>query len=396
MTIKISTFKSVLQANATFNEENKQFIESIEEGLGEKITLSPLEDYECDLKLIFIQTGGAEGIFLKNIKNLQEPFYLLTSGANNSLAASLEIMTYLKLHNKKGEIIHGSFTYISSRIKQLAQIEQAKRNLKKTRLGILGKPSDWLIASVPSYERVEEVLGVKLIDIPLDTLDSSVNEVSFLPNVSYADKNFNLEEVKKAEVVSNCLARIVYKYNLDGLTIRCFDLLTSLKRTGCLGLSKLNDSGTIGTCEGDIMAMLSMYMIKALTNKVSFQANPSLIDVKNNEMILAHCTIPLSMVDSYCFDTHFESGISVAIKGKMRVGRVTIFRLSANLKDYTLYSGIILNNLNEKNLCRTQIKVKIDGDISQLLTNPCGNHLIVCYGDETKIIKAFLDSVLVN
>ena len=114
--IKISLLCSMLHESATFTLENKEFIERIEKELGEKILESKLDDYDCDLKLIFIASGGSEGIFLDNLNKLKPPYYLLTSGANNSLAASLEILTYLNLNNLSGEVLHGDAFYIASRI----------------------------------------------------------------------------------------------------------------------------------------------------------------------------------------------------------------------------------------------------------------------------------------
>ena len=104
-------------------------------------------------------------------------------------------------------------------------------------------------------------------------------------------------------------------------------------------------------CEGDIPTMISMHVLNKVTNQVGFQANPSRIDVENSKMVLAHCTLPLSMVDEYKLDTHFESQIGVAIKGELKEEVITIFKLSKNLKDYFVTTGKIIRNLNENNLC---------------------------------------------
>ena len=60
------------------------------------------------LNLIYVRTGGTEGIFKKLLPQIQanskQPIYLLTSGKSNSLAASMEILSYLRLNNIKGEI----------------------------------------------------------------------------------------------------------------------------------------------------------------------------------------------------------------------------------------------------------------------------------------------------
>ncbi len=390
MNIKISTLKSQLKHSSQFDTEIMSFISSIENKLSTKLSFAELSDYDCDLKLIFIQTGGSEGLFLNHFDELQEPYYLLTNGSNNSLAASLEIITYLRQKGKRGEILHGSADYIASRIKHLATIAQTVKKLKSTRLGVIGAPSDWLIASVPNYSDVKRALGVTLVDIPITEVEhlAKTIDVSNISGKNYP--KYDGKELNKANAITAALRKIVNKYNLDGLTIRCFDLLTSVKSTGCLALAELNRDGITATCEGDIAAMLSMHIIKLLTNQSSFQANPSRIDVENNTVVFAHCTIPLDMVSQYKFDTHFESGIGVAIKGEVKTGKATLFRLSSDLAHYYIDQDDILNNLSDGNLCRTQLVIKPQKPVTDILKAPCGNHHIIAYGNHTEIIKELM------
>ena len=137
-----------------------------------------------------------------------------------------------------------------------------------------------------------------------------------------------------------------------------------------------------------------MHIVKLLTGQPSFQANPSRISPADNTMVLAHCTIPLAMTDDLRLDTHFESGTGVAIKGYLREEDVTIFRLSADLKNYFVSDGKIIRNLDEPDLCRTQILVKLEEDVSDILKKPCGNHHIVFYGHHAEDIKRVMRSIL--
>ncbi len=389
MLIKLSSFKSRLKHSPEFDKETALFIKNIEQELGYGLKISEIADYDCDLKLVFIETGGSEGLFIQHLDELKEPYYLLTNGNNNSLAASLEILTYLNVNGKKGEILHGSAKYIAERIKQLAAVSNAKNLLKNARLGVIGQPSDWLVASVPDYKKVKETLGITLVDIPLAEVEKCQNDG--IKSQTYgAYPEFDKKELEKAIDIYGSLNGIRNKYKLDGLTVRCFDLLSSLKSTGCLALAELNSQGIVATCEGDIAAMLSMYIAKCLTNKSNFQANPSRIDVENNLVTFAHCTVPLDMVDGYRFDTHFESGIGVAVKGEMRKGRVTVFRMSSNLKHYFVSGGTLLQNLDEANLCRTQAVIKLDKPVTNLLKSPCGNHHVIVYGNCVEIINQFM------
>ena len=388
MVVKVSKLISTLHESNKFNEENKKFINDIASSLGAPIELSELTDYDCDVKLIFIASGGSEGLFLSNISNLKPPYYLLTNGSNNSLAASLEILTYLNNNGLKGEIIHGSDEYIASRIKSIANDKEVNA---PARLGVVGKPSDWLISSIPNYEAVKQTFNIELVDIPLEkTIELYKRKEN---KTTYKTSVFSQSEVNNATKFSSVLRDIVKDNALDGLTIRCFDLLSVIRMTGCIALSNLNDDGIIGTCEGDIMAMISMYIVKKLFNQSSFQANPSRIDVENNRIVLAHCTLPTDMTTSWQFHTHFESKIGVAIKGEVKEGPVTVFRLSSDLKHYFVEEGTILKNLNEGDLCRTQIEVELP-NVSSLLKNPCGNHHIVFFGHHKKEIEEYLSKIL--
>lgn len=399
MNVKISVFQSSLKHSPALSDETARFLREIEARLGASLQFAPLEDYDCDVKLLFVQTGGSEGLFLKSIDSLQEPYYILTNGANNSLAASMEILTYLNLHGKRGEILHGNADYIADRIKRIQETSAVVNRLKQSHLGVIGEPSEWLIASVPDYEKVREKFGVTLLDIPLGEVESAVCELmqTEKPDLN-GYKSFDKAELRKAELIRVALRKIVQKYRLNGFTIRCFDLLSSLKSTGCLALARFNAEGVTATCEGDVAAMLSMHLATLVSGKSCFQANPSRMDTEKNSIVFAHCTAPFDMLEDYRFDTHFESGIGVAVKGRLKEGRVTVFRLSQDLKRYFVSGGEILNNLDDSNLCRTQINVKMDTPVTELLTNPCGNHHVILYGDYAerldRIMKLLLNSNL--
>lgn len=386
MNIKYTTFKSRLKHSEQFEIENASFLAELADRLQTLPTETNIEDYDCDLKLLFVQTGGSEGIFLKNLSKLKPPFYLLTNGGNNSLAASMEILTYARLHGLEGEILHGDNDYVTKRIRELALANSLKKKLADVTLGVVGEPSDWLISSVPNKTELKEKFNISLKYLPLADVEKDIDTANTFPDSE--------KEQAKAEKVYDNLKHLVKKHKLSGLTIRCFDLLSSIKMTGCLALAKLNEEGIVATCEGDVAAMISMCLVRAIFNQSSFQANPSRIDVAKNEIIFAHCTVPLDMVSSYRYDTHFESGIGIAIKGIMKKQPVTIFRLSSSLREYTILQGEITENLDESNLCRTQIKIKCEDDISTLLKNPCGNHHIIFYGHHKEQLQNTLKALI--
>lgn len=349
------------------------------------------------LDLIYVRTGGTEGIFRRLLPQLQQqssrPFYLLTSGKSNSLAASMEILSYLRQNGFLGEIIHGTADYISTRIRLLAKVGVAKEQLRNCRLGIVGQPSDWLISSHANEAMVKEKLGIDLIPVPMQELMDIIKATPLLTGgQTPCEQAVIRQALPGAEQIYQSLKTLVSQNNLQGFTLRCFDLLTAVHNTGCLALAKLNAEGIVAGCEGDVPTMLSMAIIQALTGFSGFQANPSRINPETGEMLFAHCTIPLNMVERYEFDTHFESGIGVGIRGYMQEGPVTVFKVSGDLSRHFIAEGTLVRNQAEADLCRTQqiIVLNDKNQTNYFLREPIGNHHVIVAGHHQELLEEVL------
>ncbi|MBQ0077669.1 MAG: hypothetical protein KBS55_03425 [Bacteroidales bacterium] len=355
------------------------FVRGIEKALGERFAYcgEDFSGYEgADERLIYVRTGGTEGIF-KSL-HLNGEVRLLASGQSNSLAAAMEILSFVNASGGRGKIYHGSPAAIA---RQLRANESASArecrwikpigpevNFDGARLGVIGRPSDWLIASDVDYAKAAERLGAHLIDIDIREL---VDKVKKYP--------CDLRSFAGSEAIYSALTEIVREHSLDGLTLRCFDLLDTLGNTGCLALARLNAEGTVAGCEGDIPTLLTMMLAKKRTGQSGFQCNLSRIS--GNELLFAHCTVPLTMVTSFRYATHFESGIGTAIKGEMPEGPVSIIKISPDLEHMVEIPAELVRNTAEANLCRTQVVLRVD-DIDSVadyfLSASLANHHVIC------------------
>lgn len=395
--VAIYTLTSELHDEKAVGAVTKEFLGSLD--IEYVFRGNDYSDYgSYGLSLIYVCTGGTEGIFKKLLPDLQaksiSPFYLLTSGRSNSLAASMEILSYLRQNNMKGEIIHGSAVYITKRIKLLSQVEDARNTLLGSRLGIIGQPSDWLISSPVDENVVRQRFGVELVNIPMNELLDVISETPEPLSEDSSDIEAIRSSLPGANKIYKALKTLVENYQLQGFTLRCFDLLTAIKNTGCLALAKLNAEGIVAGCEGDVPAMISMMIVRSLLGVSGFQANPSKIDPETGELIFAHCTIPLNMVERFEYDTHFESGIGVGIRGFMKEGPVTVFKVSGDKSRHFIAEGYLTQNLSEPNLCRTQQKIQLTdkSQISYFLSNPIGNHHIILPGHYKALLEEMVSS----
>ena len=380
MSIALYTLTSWLHQENFPETSVDPFITEIEDAIGEKFVhcggnFATYGDYKSNL--IYVRTGGTEEIF--RALGLSGKIKLLTSGKRNSLAAAMEILSYINERGGKGEIIHGSTEEIAERIKSGFDRKAKKapkcRMIKdlpsmdfgKARLGVIGNPSDWLISSDVDYARARKRLGLEIVDIPMSEL---LEELSGFTG--------NKRSFKGSEAIYDALKVLISKHNLSGLTLRCFDLLDSFCNTGCLALARLNAEGIPAACEGDIPSLISMMIAKKLTGYSGFQANLS--RVNGDEFLFAHCTVALNMVTSYTYDTHFESGLGTAIKGELPLGEATILKVSPDLKKYIAIPAEIIGNQSEPSLCRTQIIVRAKEAAQYFLTQSLANHHIIVPG----------------
>jgi len=374
------------------------------------------EEWVGNHQCVAVLTGGTEALFLQLVNegkvSLKEPVYIIASGYSNSLAASLEILSWIQQHGGTGRVVTSAeqadestdFKFQDFKISDFkflisakasndrltpckisrfqdfkigdegsnVQILKSSNNAKGLRLGVVGEPSDWLIASKVDDAYILEQTGIQLVHIPIE-------EVSSLGEVDGG--------MAGAERIYERLKEIVAHYELDGLTLRCFDLLTTVKNTGCIALSHLNDEGIPASCEGDIPLLLTMILAKQKYGQIGFQVNPARIG-DDGKMLFAHCTIPLKMTSSHVYDTHFESGIGVGIHGELPTGKYRLMKLSADLKQLVDEPVELVANQYEKNLCRTQVWLQATPELAkQLLTHPLANHHLLIREKENEELK---------
>ena len=325
-------------------------------------------------QVVAVLSGGTEAQFVDLVRekqiDLKRPIYLMVSAFSNSLPAALEILSFIRQRNGMAKIMQHAKDIIFpdvSETESLTRTPLAKvlKNEKKIRLGILGQPSDWLIASQVDYKQVLQDMNIELVDI-------SLNELLSLGQVDPG--------MKGAEAIYERLKEIIAKNKLDGITLRCFDLFKTMNNTACLAVSKLNDEGIPAGCESDIPVLLTLLACKKLTGEVGFMGSPARIQA-DGQILLAKCTIALKMTEKHEFTTHFESGIGVAIHGEVPAGDYTLVKLSHDMKRLLAVNVKVTHCQYEQNMCRTQIWIQSTPIVSQyLLTSPLSDHHVLIKG----------------
>ena len=399
MKLGLITMLTALHDSTPVENSHYEFISSLKQEF-DVMFIDPEDADYVDFSVVFLASGGTEGMFRDIYDRLPKPVYILTDGLHNSFAAALEILAWVRDIGDESEILHGDIAYLSERIRFLHKLKSVKRELNNTHIGVLGFPSEWLIASNVNYSTAKRKWGLTYKNIELDDFANTLNRI----DQSYAQivaRDFiagskalvepSEKDVYEAARVYLAVREICSEYDLSAITVKCFDLIKKHGTTGCMALSRLNTEGIIAGCEGDCQSTFSMVIAKYVTQVNSFMTNPSSIKRGANEIVLAHCSIATDIVRDYVIRNHFDSRSGVGIQGHIPEGPVTIFKCGGyELDKYFLSRGMLIENMNENNLCRTQVRIKLDEDVSYFLRNPIANHHLVIPGDHYEELNDFL------
>ncbi len=343
----------------------------------------------CDFIVVAVMTGGTENTFLKlwpTIKASGKPFVIASSETDNSLPAAVEILSWLRQNEPecRTSIVYGSFEAQAQKIQKLVSVDMGM-TLEGQTIGVIGGPSKWLIASSPDFAKIEDSTGAKIVTIPMEELEQHISQVEADERTEFARQfaerkaNISMEELEKSGAVYAGLKRLIAARELTAVTVRCFDLLGSQRTTGCMALAQLNDDGIPASCEGDVPALVTMMIAYDALRKPSFMANVS--GIRGSVVTFAHCTCPTSILSYYHLETHFESGIGVAVAGEFQERYFTMIRVDAVNKKYVMMRGESMEHKYSPNLCRTQLKLDMPGVDSYFFNKPLGNHHILIPGD---------------
>mgnify|MGYP000376375618 CR=1 FL=1 len=281
MTIHLISFASILHKQASLRNSHEAILSELE-----KYYTVKLIDYQDmdklgsdDFKIIFIATGGVERLVIQHFERLPRPAILLADGMQNSLAAALEISTWLRGRGMKSEILHGELPSIIQRVHILYNNFRAQRSLFGKRIGVIGTllrgwlPAMWIIF----WQKRR--WGIEYIDIPLERVYEHFKQITddqvgascaAVASQALACREGTPEDLIKAMRLYRAIKRICEEEKLEALTLSCFKLIDQIDTTGCLALSLLNDDGIMAGCEGDLQSIFTLLAVKALTGKEGF------------------------------------------------------------------------------------------------------------------------------
>lgn len=403
MKLNLITFASSLASRESIFTDHHELLDTIAEKYDVQYIFP--EDLDKPLPdgatMVLVGSGGVEEMVKACIDRLPPYVVLIADGLKNSLAASLEVLSWMRIDRRHGRVLHGTTSFIMQGIDDYACAHDALAKLNGKRVGVIGKPSGWLIASNVDYQALSERWGIEMVDVPLDEVvkgyqtiaDDEVQDITHeFISQAIGVKEPSRDEVVKAMRLYRAVKAIVERYHLDAFTLNCFDLIPTTRTTGCVALALLNQEGIPAGCEGDEQTLLTMLAVQAATGEMTFMANPSkILDNDAREMVFAHCTIAPAMTDRYIVRDHYESLSGVAVEGIFDPMDVTVVKCGGtSMEHYFISKARLLECTSNPNMCRTQLRLRLEQPLDYFLERSIGNHHVIVRGDHATRISAAL------
>ncbi len=357
-------------------------IEILDHFLG-KENYSFAQDSAC----FFIASGGSEQYAVK-LSERHSGLILLCHRESNSFAAAMEIGAYLRSKNKQVVVIDVFAENARGEFLDNLFLIQALNNLSNLRAAVIGEPSEWLINSTIEAVTLKNKLGIELINLPWQALDSYKDKAVSQSFLQFFPANEATKLQQTARVYS-LLEETIFTHKLSAISVECFSLVQNNQVTACLPLAVLNTKNIVAACEGDVCSMIGKMLIKEIAGIIPWQAN--IAEINKDSILFAHCTAPLSFLKSFEVTTHFETGVGTAISGKIEQQSMAAFRLNKNLDKYMLLEGEIVDTPNHEFACRTQLVFKTSEQQCELLKNKAlGNHHLLFPSRYVVLLQRFM------
>ncbi|MBN2073078.1 MAG: hypothetical protein JW770_03930, partial [Actinobacteria bacterium] len=155
---------------------------------------------------------------------------------------------------------------------------RAKKLLRRTRFGQLGYTGIGMYPGTFDHVFMRRFIGPEVVPVPeceFDDYFRSIKDSEVSGLLENMKTEFNLEKVQHQEKlmptlkIYAALKKVIEKYELDGINVRChYDFSKRLRCTCCVPISLLSDEKIVTGCEGDIITSISMFIFYLLSDDV--------------------------------------------------------------------------------------------------------------------------------
>jgi L-fucose isomerase-like protein len=378
---------------------------------------SLLRKSEADALLLFFCTWVAEDITLALARELMD------------LPMLLWALPYLDRDIPMPSPISG-FTASGSNIRRLGKpfaymighvtpekVEQAirvlraaavARKLRRARFGVVGYACPGMVDVGVDEADLQKALGVTTVHLDLDALLKAAKAASPEDARKVAQRLIaetgGTREVSEETLAENlrlylAMKELVEKNKLDAYCVRCWpELRDQYKITPCATHSLMAQDGIPSSCEVDLPALITTYVLQQLAEAPAFNFDVTGYLEEDGAIQLAHCGAadPSLAGDpkKALLRVHMRTGTGATVEFPFKEGTVTLAKLlrpiGGRLKLFVARGRVIPVSEGVRGSVAAVVpEPSAAAFIDTMMTEPVEHHIALVYGDWRNELRQF-------
>lgn len=280
---------------------------------------------------------------------------------------------------------------------------RVKKFLRQSKFLYIGEIPSFSAPNGPwDFDFIERRLGVRVRHIDLSEFFRIFDRIPYERAKEELEK-WSKDFAKVIEPTEKDLIDVVKVYltlrylcereDANGVAINCGRFTEQRPIVPCLAYARLIDEGIMCSCEGDITAMLSAFILHAVSGKAVLMGNfgykPGMFGAKEGEITIEHDVIPLSMATTKFIirDYHgrkFGVTAYADIKAKQPI---TLLNIDSSLDKMMVIEGYTKGSEDGIH-CRVIVHIDVKGDVGKIPEILVGSqHISMTFGHWLKTLK---------
>ena len=362
-----------------------------------------LKKADPDVVTVCVMTWSEDNYILTLLRKLQKPLILhsfpgVETGSLCGVMQMTSVLTdigyseYKTVYEEPGS--DASADQIIAACEALESVQQKGMPTETFNIGNIGGRVYGMTEIAFDEFSLFEKCGAVVIPISETELDETVSAVDYkelkeaLPLVK--KKGYVIEslpeEINESLKYYIALKKLIQKYRLVGLTVKCY-----MRYMGkvCLAFSLLSDEGYVCSCEGDVGNAVMMRILADATGQCINNTDILHPDVESNTILFAHCGSSGFSIASKPEDVHLthvrlkESGVCSLFMPKPGIVTVADLVGHGNQLRMSVMVGEAIDG--EMQFPGNQAKIHFRKPVldicKSVMEYGCGHHWMIGYGN---------------
>ena len=227
------------------------------------------------------------------------------------------------------------------KVLRAAKVAAVVRELRRARFGVIGDPCPGMIDVEVDEAEIRKALGATAVHLDLDALLKSAEAASPEEAGRAAERLMRAargeREIDKQRLAENLrlyvgLKEMVRQNTLDAYCIRCWpELRDQRKITPCAAHALLAEEGVPNTCEVDLTALITTWILSRLADAPAFNFDITAYLEEEDAVQLAHCGAAAPSLaagpETASIRAHMRTGTGATVEFPFKPGAVTLAKL---------------------------------------------------------------------